>query len=84
MHRRCSETVFLVNGEDAMELEHLFPHSPSFLILQLMAAGSLLIPAALGRAELYRMGIREMASNVVTFGPVALLGYVLYEVSKLS
>ena len=67
-----------------MELEHLFQQTRFFMTLQLVLAGSLLIPAALGRADIYRIFVRCMASNVVTFGPVGLLGYILYEVSTLS
>jgi hypothetical protein len=66
-----------------MELEYLFQHSGSFMILQLIM-GSLLVPAAFGRTDLYRMLVRSTASYVVSFGPVALLVYVLFEVSRLS
>lgn len=66
-----------------MELEYLFQHSGSFMILQLMM-GSLLVPAAFGRTDLYRSFVRSAASYVVSFGPVALLVYVLFEVSRLS
>ncbi len=66
-----------------MELEYLYQHSGSFMVLQLMM-GSLLVPAALGRTDLYRSFVRSMASSVVSFGPVALLSYVLYEISRLS
>ena len=66
-----------------MELEYLFQYSGSFMILQLMI-GSLLVPAAMGRTELYRSFVRSMASYVVSFGPVGLLVYVLFEVSRLS
>ncbi len=67
-----------------MELEHLFQQSGSFMTLQMVFLGSLLIPAALGRADMYRIFVRSTASNVVTFGPIALLGYVLYAVSRLA
>jgi len=66
-----------------MELEYLLQHSASFMILQLMM-GSLLVPAVIGRADLYRSFVRSTASYVVSFGPVALLVYVLFEVSRLS
>lgn len=66
-----------------MELEHLFQHSGSFMILQLLM-GSLLVSAAFGRTDLYRSFVRSTASYVVSFGPVALLVYVLFEVSRLS
>ncbi len=67
-----------------MELEHLFQQSGSFMTLQMVFLGSLLIPAALGRVDMYRIFVRSTASNVVTFGPIALLGYVLYAVSRLA
>lgn len=67
-----------------MELEHLFQYSNSFLTLQMALAGALLVPGAIGRIDLYRSFAREMASMVVTFGPVGLLVYVLIEVAKLS
>jgi len=66
-----------------MELEYLFQHSGSFMILQLMM-GSLMVPAAIGRMDLYRAFVRSTASYVVSFGPVALLVYILFEVSRLS
>jgi hypothetical protein len=66
-----------------MELEYLFQHSGSFMILQLMM-GSLMVPAAIGRMDLYRAFVRSTASYVVSCGPVALLVYVLFEVSRLS
>lgn len=66
-----------------MELEYLLQHSGSFMILQLMM-GSLLAPAAMGRTDLYRSFVKNMASYAVSFGPVALLIYVLFEVSRLS
>lgn len=66
-----------------MELEYFVQHSGSFMILQLMM-GSLLAPAALGRTDLYRSFVKSAASYVVSFGPVVLLVYVLFEVSRLS
>ena len=66
-----------------MELEYLFQHSGPFMVLQLRM-GSLMVPAVMGRTDLYRSFVRNMASYVVSFGPVALLVYVLFEVSRLS
>lgn len=66
-----------------MELDYLFQHSGLFMALQLMM-GSLLAPAAMGRTDLYRSFVRNITSYVVSFGPVALLVYVLFEVSRLS
>ncbi len=67
-----------------MELEYLFQQTRSFMTLQLVLSVSLLIPAAVGRIDIYRRFIRATASNVVTFGPMALLGYILYQVSRLA
>jgi hypothetical protein len=49
-----------------------------------MFMGSLLVPSIIGRIDLYGKGVRALASNVVSFGPVALLVYVLYQVSHLN
>lgn len=67
-----------------MELEHLFQYSNLFMAMQMMLAGALLVPAAVGRMDLYQRFIRKTASAVVNVGPMALLTYVLYEVSKLA
>jgi hypothetical protein len=67
-----------------MELEHLFQQSGLFMTLQMVFVGSLLIPAAVGRVDIYRIFVRATASNVVTFGPMTLLGYILYEVARLT
>jgi hypothetical protein len=71
-------------GRNEMELEHLFQQTNFFMTLQFIFAGSLLIPAAVGRIDIYRIFVRSTASNVVTFGPMGLLVYILYEVSKLA
>jgi len=67
-----------------MELEHLFRQSEFFLTLQLVLTGSLFIPGMIGRTDLYRSFVRKVASNVVSFGPMGLLVYVLYNVSRLG
>jgi|APFre7841882630_1041343.scaffolds.fasta_scaffold175277_1 hypothetical protein len=67
-----------------MEFEHAFMQSNFFLIFQMMFMGSLLVPSIIGRIDLYGKGVRALASNVVSFGPVALLVYVLYQVSHLN
>ena len=66
-----------------MELEHLLHHSGGYLIIQMLMA-AFMVPALLGRVDLYRSFVRTTASHVVSFGPLALLAYVLYEVSRLS
>jgi hypothetical protein len=67
-----------------MELEHVFHYSNFFVLMQMLFAGSLLVPAAIGRMDLYRTFVRRVASLVVNVGPMGLLVYVLYEVSRLS
>ncbi len=53
------------------------------MTLQMVFMGALLIPAVAGRIDIYRIFVRSAASNIVTFGPMGLLGYVLYEVARL-
>lgn len=67
-----------------MELEHLFQYSNTYMTMQMVLAGALLVPSAIGRMDLYRSFARETASLVVTFGPVGLLVYMLFEVAKLA
>jgi hypothetical protein len=66
-----------------MELEHLLQQSGWFLIMQLFF-GSLMVPAMMGRQDLYRLFVRTAATHVVSFGPFALLVYILFEVSRLA
>lgn len=67
-----------------MDFEHAFLQSNFFVIFQMMFMGSLLVPSIIGRIDLYGKVVRAVASNVVSFGPVALLVYVLYQVSHLN
>jgi hypothetical protein len=67
-----------------MDFEHAFLQSNFFTIFQMMFMGSLLVPSIIGRIDLYGKLVRALASNVVSFGPVALLMYVLYHVSRLN
>lgn len=67
-----------------MELEHAFQQSGFLVAFQLMVMASLLAPAVLGDSSAYHRFIRSAASYVVSFGPVAILIYVLYRVSRLS
>jgi hypothetical protein len=67
-----------------MEFEHAFMQSNFFLIFQMMFMGSLFVPSIIGRMDLYGKVARALASNVVSFGPIALLVYVLYQVSHLN
>ncbi|MCK9418249.1 MAG: hypothetical protein M0R70_02590 [Nitrospirae bacterium] len=67
-----------------MDFEHAFLQSNFFMLFQMMFMGSLLVPSIIGRIDLYGKVVRALASNVVSFGPVALLVYVLYQVSHLN
>ena len=67
-----------------MELEHMFLQSNFFMLFQMMFLGSLMVPSMLGRADIYGKAARSIATLVVTVGPVAILLYVLFEVSHLN
>ena len=67
-----------------MEFEHAFQQSNFFLMFQMMFMGSLLVPSMLGRMDLYSKGMKALALNFVSFGPIAMLVYVLYQVSHLN
>lgn len=67
-----------------MELEHLFQPSGAFTAFQFVFMSSLLVPGILGRPDMYRSAANTLASLVVTFGPMGLLLYILYEISFLS
>jgi hypothetical protein len=67
-----------------MELEHLFQQPNVVMALQMIFSGVMLAPAAAGRLDLYRRFVNAAASAVVNVGPMALLTYLLYEVSRLA
>ena len=67
-----------------MEFEHAMMQSNLFLLFQMMFMGSMLVPSFIGRIDLYGKVVRALASNVISFGPVAMLVYVLYQVSHLN
>jgi hypothetical protein len=67
-----------------MELEHAFQQSGFLVALQLLIIGSLVAPATMGSTVLYHRFVRTLASYVVSFGPMAVLLYVLYKVSQMS
>ena len=67
-----------------MEFEHVFQQSGFQVALQLLVVTSLFAPGVFGGGALYQKFIRTVASFMVSFGPVALLVYVLYKVSHLS
>ncbi len=53
------------------------------MLFQMMFLGSLMVPSMLGRQDIYGKAARSGATLVVTVGPVAILLYVLFEVSHL-
>ena len=67
-----------------MEFEHAYMQSNFFMIFQMLFMGSLIVPSIIGRIDLYGKVMRVLASNVISFGPVALLVYILYHVSHLN
>ena len=67
-----------------MELEHAFQQSGFLVAFQLMVVASLLAPGVIGGTAVYHRFVRSIASAVVSFGPMALLVYVLYKVSHMS
>ena len=67
-----------------MEFEHAYIQSNFFMIFQMLFLGSLIVPSIIGRIDLYGKVIRVLTSNVISFGPVALLVYILYHVSHLN
>ncbi len=67
-----------------MELEHAFLQSNFFMLFQMMFLGSLMVPSMIGRLDIYGKAARTAATVVVTVGPVAILMYVLFEVSHLN
>ena len=66
-----------------MELEHAFQQSEFLAALPILSAGSLLAPGVFGNSAVYQRFARAVATYVVSFGPMALLVYVLYRVSHL-
>ncbi len=67
-----------------MDFEHAFQQSGFLVAIQLMIIGSVAAPAALGGTPLLQKFIRTLASYVVSFGPMAILVYVLYKLSQIS
>jgi hypothetical protein len=67
-----------------MELEYIFLQTGAFTLFQFLFMSSLLIPSLVGRTDIFPAFVRTLASYVVSFGPLVLLGYVLHAVSKLQ
>ncbi len=66
-----------------MEMEHAFQQSGFMVALQIFLSGSLLATGVFGNTDLYRRFIETVAVYVVSFGPMALLIFVLFRVSQL-
>ncbi len=67
-----------------MELEHFSQQTMQFTILQMLFMTSLYICETIGRGGAVRSFLRTAAAVVVNAGPMALLVYILVEVSRLS
>jgi hypothetical protein len=67
-----------------MELEYIFSQTGAFTLFQFLFMSSLLIPSMLGRTDIFPAFVRTLATYVVSFGPLAMLVYVLHAVSKLQ
>ncbi len=67
-----------------MDFEHAFQQSNFFVMFQMMFMGSLLVPSLIGRMDLYGKVVRTVTSHVVSFWPMVMLVYVLYQVSHLN
>lgn len=66
-----------------MDFEHAFQQAGFLSAFQMIIFGSILAPGIMGRSDLYRAFTGKAASLVVTFGPIAILVYVLYALSHL-
>lgn len=67
-----------------MELEHAFQQSGFLVAFQIMVIGSLTAPGILWGIAVYQRFVKALASCVVSFGPMAILVYVLYKLSQIS
>ena len=67
-----------------MELEHQFQSSNLLVAFQLMIVSSLMASGLLRGTALYQRFVRAAASYVVSFGPMAILIYILYRVSMIG
>jgi len=67
-----------------MELEHAFQLSNFLTAIELLFMSSVAFFGFLGRADIFRSFVRTLTTYVMSIGPVALLIYVLYEVSRLQ
>lgn len=68
-----------------MELEHMITAAQAnVMALQMLMLSALLVPAAVGRMDLYRSFAASATSYILSFTPVTMLLYILYKISHLS
>jgi len=67
-----------------VEFEHAFQQSGFTTAYHLLILGIVLLAGFAGKDEQYRKFVDMTTSYLITFGPMALLVYVLYSVSRLS
>ena len=84
MARVALQHIFQAGRRRTMDFEHAFLQSNFFMLFQMMFLGSLMVPSMFGRVDIYGKAARTAATLVVTVGPVAILMYVLFEVSHLN
>jgi hypothetical protein len=66
-----------------MELEHVLNGSmANAAALQMLLLIGLLLPAAIGRSDLYRAFASTVTSYVLSIAPVATLVYALYRITQ--
>lgn len=67
-----------------MELEHAFQQSGFLVAFELMVITSFFAPGFFEDSARFQRFVRAAASYIVSFGPMAILIYVLYQVSRLA
>ena len=66
-----------------MELEHALNGTmANIMAAQMLLLAGLLVPAAIGRCDLYQRFLSAATSYAVSIAPVATLMYSLYRVSQ--
>lgn len=67
-----------------MDFEHAFQQSGFLVAFQILVIGSIMAPATMSGDALVHRFVRTIASYVVSFGPMAILVYMLYKISQMS
>jgi len=67
-----------------VEFEHVFQQSGFISALQVMMLGVVMAAGVAGKNEQYCGFVEKATIGMVTFGPMAMLIYVLYSVSRFS